>query len=432
METRKRKCRYIVSLILGVSLAHLINFTAVESLRIINPSIPYDFLWRSFYIMGLAFFMSLHLSLFFLYLLEPPNTDAPLPPSDEDLPFISVIIPAYNEEKSIASTIEAVLKSGYPEDKMEVIVVDDGSTDKTAEIARRYPVRLIRNERNMGRGAAIHRGIKSARGEIVVMVDADTYLKRNALKYISSEFQNSRIGAVCGFLIPDKPTGFLGRQQKVEYLLGYAYNKHIRANTGWMLIPSGAFSAYRRELVKDLEATDTIAEDFDMGLYIHERGYNLRYVPWAQAHTDIPLTLPAYLRQRLRWSLGGLQALAKHRHMMMRGKKPSVGLWGLPYHYIMGYAVPPMELLGTAMLLVLPLFTWISWVDVAWLFLWLFSIKFYSLLTLLPARRYAQKITGIKIPLWQLFEYWFAYYYLLLFTTLSGLVTYMKKGCTGW
>ncbi|WP_297523168.1 glycosyltransferase family 2 protein [Thermococcus sp.] len=431
METEKKRF-YLTCLLLGVLSAHFINLIAVRTLNLIGLPFSRHFLWVEFYTMGMAFFMSLNLTLFFVYVFEPPDTNRPPLPGDDELPTVSVVVPAYNEERGIGRAIECILENDYPKDKLEVIVVDDGSTDKTAEIASRYPVRLIRNKKNLRRGGAIYEGIKNAKGDIVITIDADTYPQKGALRYLSSEFQDDNVGAVCGFLIPTESRGFLGRQQTVEYLLGFAYNKHLRANTGWMLIPSGAFSAYRRELLEDSNPIDTLAEDFDMGLHVHKKGYELKYAPWAKARTEVPLTMRGYLRQRLRWSLGGLQVLAKHRDMMMSKQKLSVGFWGLPYHYIIGYVIPPMELLGIAMLPVLPLFSQISWSTVTGLFFWLLLIKLYSLTVLIPARKYAQRITGIRIPFRHLFEYWFVYYYLLLITVLTGLITYMERGDCEW
>ena len=433
METLWRKIFfYSGSLITGVVIAHLLNLIAVITVLFFHPSIPSTLLWIQFYAMGLAFFMSLHFTLLATYIFDIHKMDIIPTFSVNKLPRISVIIPAYNEESSIEKSITAVLSNGYPRNLLEIIVVDDGSTDNTTKIASRYPVRVISHKKNMGRGAAIHTGIKEANGDILVTIDADTIPEHGSIKRLVSTFINPDVGASCGFIIPEGVNGFLKREQRIEYLLGFAFTKPLRSRMGWMLIPSGAFSAYRKSVVFDATPTNTMAEDFDLGLHVHEKGYNVVYMPHARARTMVPTTLHRFVRQRIRWTLGGLQVMAKHRSIMMRSSKPSVSLFGLPYHYLMGYAVPPIEILGMIMLFLLPLTIQVSWEMVTWLGVWLLLIKLYSLPTLLIPRQYAEKLSGIKLPLWQIIEYWLIYYYILIFSTLSGIMTYMKKGTTQW
>ncbi len=220
--------------------------------------------------------------------------------------------------------------------------------------------------------------------------------------------------------------------QWVEYVLGYSYSKLLKSLTGWMLIPSGAFSAYRRSLVADARVDDTLAEDFDLGLHVIRKGYRLYYVWDAVAYTAVPRSLDGFVRQRTRWSVGGLQVLAKHRDMLFNKRYGVVGLFGLPFHYIIGYAVMVMELFGLSFLVVLGLSGVLSLAKLFLITTWLVLLKLYSLTLLAPGALYARRLLGEKIGLHHLLHYWFIYYYLLLYTVVRGLIVYLRELRTGW
>ncbi len=357
--------------------------------------------------------------------------------SPDRLPYISVIIPAYNEEDFIGKTIESVLNSCYPRSKLEVIVIDDGSTDNTYLEALRYPVKIIRHSRNMGRAEAIKTGIKYASNDIVVTIDADTVIHKYALRYLVLAFTDKAVGAVCGRLVVSRNGSILTCGQYVEYALGYAYTKTLRSHTGWMLIPSGAFSAYRKHLIEDTSISDTVAEDFDLGLHVIRKGYRLRYVREAIAYTDIPCRLSDYMRQRIRWCVGGLQVLAKHHDLFLRRKYGIVGLFGLPFHFIIGYAVLVMEFFGLSFLATLailnPLVNYFgSYTTLLALVLWLVLLKLISIVLILPGVHYARNVDGERIGLLSILCYWLIYYYILLYAHVKGIIVYLKRGVTGW
>ncbi len=427
-----------VLLILSIAGAIALNTIAVFIVSTVIGNKYADYLWRQFYVMGFIVFYTLYIYLDLVYILGYKNIrrKTRLPP-DDALPPISIVVPAYNESKRMGRILQSILSSSYPRDKMEIIVVDDGSSDDTYVIASRYPVKVIRHKKNMGRGKAIETGVKEASYDIVVTIDADTLIDRNALKYIATAFMEQGVGGACGRLVVVGDKSVLGYGQYVEYSLGYAFTKTLRSLMGWMLIPSGAFSAYRRSLILDANVADTLAEDFDLGLHIIKKGYRLKYVSEAVAYTEIPRKLGDFIRQRVRWSVGGLQVIAKHHDMFLKRRYGIVGLFGLPFHFIIGYAVLLMEFFGLSFLATLaivnPILNYFtSYTVLLALVLWLFILKIISIVLILPGAHYARKINKEKLYPYNLFCYWIIYYYILLYSHVKGILTYLKEGVTRW
>ena len=247
---------------------------------------------------------------------------------------VSVIVPAYNEEKSIAMSLESLLSQDYG--NYEVVLVDDGSTDKTFEIARRYEgpkVKVIHQE-NKGKAAALNAGINAASGAIVLTVDADTRLNARALTTIARRFSSEpRLGSLSGNVKVDKPRGLLQRLQDVEYATGIGLTRKGQSMLASVMIVPGPIAAFRREVVQMAGgfATDTFAEDFDITLAVLKAGFRVEYDDSAIAYTIAPHGIEDLLKQRRRWYRGMIQVLAKHEDMFLRKKYGVAGLYGIPY-----------------------------------------------------------------------------------------------------
>lgn len=430
-----------ISLIIGgimasYFLALLLNQAVISTMHFLIPGYGYDeYLWFQFHSMGFAILYTLYILLVLTYITYYPRiSEIQKIPGRYDWPRISIIIPAYNEELNLPIVLKALKRLDYPRDKMEVIVVDDGSTDDTARVAEKHGVRVVRHEKNMGRGAAVMTGIREARGEIIVVLDADTKPREDSVKHIVYKLHSvDGLGGVCGRLVPvSSGSRLLGTGQKIEYLLGYAYTKTLRSTMGLMLIPSGAFSAFKKRLVEGIDVSDTLAEDFDLGLSIIERGYRLGYVKEAVAETLAPGSLKDFVSQRVRWSAGGLQVLAKHRHLMLNPSKGIVGLLGIPIHFVLGYVVSIMEFFGYIFMTALLVTGVISSYLGAVLVLWLLLLKLYSIMLLIPSMIYSRRVLGSKVRAVEVTIYWFIYYYLLLYTVVKGVYVYLTKHRIGW
>ena len=248
---------------------------------------------------------------------------------------VTVIVPAYNEEAGIAATVRSALASRHP---TEVIVVDDGSTDRTVEVVRRLrrrlpEIRLIRQE-NAGKAAALNTGLAAARSDLVVMVDGDTILDRDAVGWLVAHFTDAAIGAVSGNAKVGNRRGLLGRWQHIEYVIGFNLDRRVYDVLRCMPTVPGALGAFRRSAVLRVGGVseDTLAEDTDLTMALERDGWRIVYEERALAWTEAPATVGQLWKQRYRWCYGTLQAAWKHRRAVVeRGAAGKLGRRGLPY-----------------------------------------------------------------------------------------------------
>ena len=278
---------------------------------------------------------------------------------------VSVIVPAYNEEKSLGASIESLLSQDY--DNYEVVVVDDGSTDRTLEIAKGFegPKVKVIHQPNAGKAEALNSGIRSCAGAIVLTVDADTRLNRGALKALAQRFgSDTRLGALSGNVKVDSPKGILQRLQEAEYTTGIGLGRKGQSMLSSVMIVPGPIAAFRKEAVEEVNAfsSQTFAEDFDVTLAILRARYKTEYEDRAIAYTMAPKRVGDLLKQRRRWYRGMMQVLAKHEDMVFRPRYGVAGLYGLPY---MWYdTVSPMINLFLALFAVLAGFATGNWAPI--------------------------------------------------------------------
>ena len=244
-------------------------------------------------------------------------------------PGISVVIPAFNEEAGIAATVTSMLRSRYP-GALEVIVVDDGSTDHTAAIVLglRLPgVRLIR-QRNAGKPAALNRGIAEAAFDLLVLVDGDTILAPDALSRLALRMHDPDVGAVSGNTKVANRRGLLGRWQHLEYVMGFNLERRMFDILGAIPTVPGAIGAFHRFALEDVGglSAGTLAEDTDLTMAICRTGWQVVYEPRALAWTEAPSSLRQLWRQRYRWCFGTMQSMWKHkRSVIERGASGRFG-----------------------------------------------------------------------------------------------------------
>ena len=251
---------------------------------------------------------------------------------DNELPKVSVIIPAFNEEKSIGQTIESISKSNYPKRKLEIIVVDDGSNDRTLEIARKYKSKLVKvfSKENGGKGTALNLGISKCNGEIIFSMDADTFVGPNSLKEMTRYFKNPEVMSVTPTMLTHNPKGIYQRIQQAEYLFGLFIRKAFSSVNAVHVTP-GAFSAYRKYFFDKYGGYDeeNITEDLEMSLRIQYEGYSIEYSPEAPAYTITPNNFKELLIQRIRWYTGLMKNTWKYLGIFGRSRG-DLGLFVLP------------------------------------------------------------------------------------------------------
>jgi cellulose synthase/poly-beta-1,6-N-acetylglucosamine synthase-like glycosyltransferase/peptidoglycan/xylan/chitin deacetylase (PgdA/CDA1 family)/spore germination protein YaaH len=232
-------------------------------------------------------------------------------------PPVSVIIAAHNEERVIYRTVAALLESDYPE--FEVIVVDDGSTDETREILRsefgeESSVRILTQSKS-GKAAALNRAIKEAKHEILVTLDADTLFCPSAIGKLVRHFSDPKVAAVSGNVKVGNAKNWIARFQSIEYVCGFNLDRRALDMLNAVSVVPGAAGAWRRSAVVESNghSLDTVAEDTDLTLTLRRQRKVIRYDEDAIAYTEVPETLAALVRQRLRWTFGTLQSVWKHR-----------------------------------------------------------------------------------------------------------------------
>jgi cellulose synthase/poly-beta-1,6-N-acetylglucosamine synthase-like glycosyltransferase len=259
------------------------------------------------------------------------------------LPPVSVVVPAHDEELGIAATLRSLVATGYPD--LEVVVVDDGSTDRTAEVVEGLGlpgVRLVRQD-NAGKPAALMHGIALARHDVLVLVDGDTVFDPGALHELVRPLADPRVGAVSGNTKVGNRRGLLGRWQHIEYVMGFNLDRRMYDLLQCMPTVPGAIGAFRREALQAVGgvSAETLAEDTDVTMAVGRAGWRVVYAEDAVAWTEAPASLGQLWRQRYRWSYGTLQAMWKHRRALVEpGASGRVGRRGLPYLLLFQVLLP--------------------------------------------------------------------------------------------
>jgi cellulose synthase/poly-beta-1,6-N-acetylglucosamine synthase-like glycosyltransferase/spore germination protein YaaH/peptidoglycan/xylan/chitin deacetylase (PgdA/CDA1 family) len=269
----------------------------------------------------------------------------PAPPDHPEFePVVSVLIPAYNEEEVIVYTINSVLESDYP--KLEVIVVDDGSTDGTSELldsqfGQNPAVRII-HQPNSGKPAALSHALAEASSGILITIDADTAVEPNAITKLVRHFANPRVGAVAGNVKVGNRVSWLTRWQALEYVTSQNLEKRAFDLLNCIQVVPGALSAWRAEAINEAGgfSADTVAEDTDLTMTIRRAGWKISYEEEAIGWTDAPETAAVLVRQRFRWTFGTLQAFWKHRDTLGRMKYGTLGWIALPNVFLFQLLLP--------------------------------------------------------------------------------------------
>lgn len=255
---------------------------------------------------------------------------------------VSVIVPAYNEKENIAATVRSLVGSTH---RVEVIVVDDGSTDGTAEIVEglRLPgVRVIRQV-NGGKPAALNTGIAHARHELIVMIDGDTVFAPETVGRLVQPFADAAVGAVAGNAKVANRGGLIARWQHIEYVMGFNVDRRVYDVLRCMPTVPGAIGAFRRRVLLEVGGVsdDTLAEDTDLTMAICRGGWRVVYEETAKAWTEAPATLGQLWRQRYRWSYGTMQSMWKHRHAVLEsGASGRFGRAGLGHLAVFQVLLP--------------------------------------------------------------------------------------------
>jgi cellulose synthase/poly-beta-1,6-N-acetylglucosamine synthase-like glycosyltransferase/peptidoglycan/xylan/chitin deacetylase (PgdA/CDA1 family) len=255
---------------------------------------------------------------------------------------VTVIVPAYNESAGIEAAVRSIVASTHP---VEIIVVDDGSTDGTADIvdALGLPgVTVIRKE-NGGKPSALNAGLQAATHNLVVMVDGDTVFEPDTVHALIQPFADPRVGAISGNTKVANRGGILGAWQHIEYVVGFNLDRRLFDVAECMPTVPGAIGAFRRDALLRVGGVsdDTLAEDTDLTMSLCRDGWRVVYKDDARAWTEAPASLSALWKQRYRWCYGTLQAMWKHRGAVVQGGAAGkLGRRGLGYLLVLQVLLP--------------------------------------------------------------------------------------------
>lgn len=239
---------------------------------------------------------------------------------------ITILIPCYNEEKTIKKCVEScLLQTRMPD---EIIVVDDGSTDKTAEILKSFgrKIRVIKTPKNTGnKSGAQEFGLRYVKGDIFVMTDADTILHCNFVRRMEAKFANKNVAAVAGY-VKSLKENWLTACREIDYVVTQEIHKKAQSHIDAIYVIPGCSCAFRTDVFREHITFDhdTITEDLDFTYKLHELGFRISFEPKAIVYTQDPTTLRSYSKQMTRWYSGGWQNLMKHRNVLF--KKSSTAL----------------------------------------------------------------------------------------------------------
>src|SRR3989344_5860927 len=257
-------------------------------------------------------------------------------------PSVSILIPAYNEGKTITKTIKSVLNLDYPKDKLEIIVINDSSTDNTANMVKKFKeVKLIYNKhRGAGKASALNTGLKYANGELFAVIDADSEIEKYSLKNLISYFEDNKTGSVISSIKIRNPKNIYHHIQRLEYILA-TFIRKLMSKIDTLHITPGVLSVYRTRLIKKLGGFDekNITEDLEIALRLRANNYSVKMSPDSITYTRIPSDFKELWHQRIRWFRGFIYNNLKYKKMFMNKKYGAIGRFQLPLNVLTFFTI---------------------------------------------------------------------------------------------
>jgi cellulose synthase/poly-beta-1,6-N-acetylglucosamine synthase-like glycosyltransferase len=254
-------------------------------------------------------------------------------------PFVSIIISAYNEEKHIKETIENKLNLEYPKNKFEIIVVSDGSIDKTDEIVQQLNgsnILFIRQEPRQGKTAALNMAVTKAKGDIIVFSDANSIYSENALKELVANFSDNSVGYVTGKMVYVNPDGSIIGDGCSVYMKYENYLRKIETAIGSVVGVDGGIDAIRKELFSPMRPDQL--PDFVLPLKVIDKGHRVIYESAALLNEQALNRSNDEYKMRVRVSLRALNAIRDMRHLL-NPFKYGLFAWQFMSHKLLRYCV---------------------------------------------------------------------------------------------
>lgn len=383
---------------------------------------------------SIAFF-SLFTVLFFILLFIKYRARIHKKPEARDWrPTVSIVIPAYNEAQHISETIESVLSMDYPEELLDVIVVDDGSTDSTLEIAKRFEPKVrVFTKPNAGKGAALNFGLRHAKGKLVATMDADSAVTPGTIRELLPLFVDEEVMAVTPAVKVKPKNKLISELQRIEYLM-ILFSRKLLSFIDAVPVTPGPFSMFRKKVFDEIGGFDehNLVEDQEICLRIQSANYKVRSSMSAIVYTEAPQNMKDLLKQRVRWQRGGLRNYWRYR-FLIRPEYGDFGMFFVPLNYITIIAFFLILGLMVHAFLATPYYTKYIWVD---------SISMgIGLITIIGALVIASTLLWLylsvrafneKIPLHNLILFLAFYWYLMVGYNVLTAVAEIRREPFSW
>lgn len=392
-------------------------------------------------------YFALFVSLFFL-LTFVESRERIKSPKPKKLPAVSIIVPAHNEEKTIAQTLRSIQKLNYPKNKLEVVLVDDGSTDRTAGIAKKFKGVRVFSKPQGGKASALNYGIEKAKYQTILTLDADCIPSPNLLQKLVAHLQNPRVVCVLPALKVWRPRKLVEKMQVVEYAIA-AFIRKLATFIHSLNVAPGA-ALFRKKFFEKYGGFEegNLTEDFEIGLRVQARNYDIAYALDSFVLTRVPSSFSKLFRQRVRWNYGMLENLKKYSFMfglrygdlgvffmpvMLLAMSISIALLLYMLASFLWNSLHSLQLLS---LVAFDLGFWISSFSLASLLSTIFSTNFFLLVVLLVVGALiyllAKKSLGVKKFKLEFPIYLFLYGWLLAFFCLVGLIYFLLGRRPSW
>lgn len=344
-----------LGLFLIFSILCAISFYSVINLQQILITAQSEFL-KTGAILIMAFTMIIifrYLALLFFSILKTIKSSVKTTNKENNTFKVSIIVPAFNEEMVIIKSIQSLMTQTYP--YIEIIVVDDGSTDLTFKLAKKLEFKRgnrslrVLTKPNGGKAEALNLGISQSSGDLIMVVDSDSKLSDNAIELMVDYFNKEEIGAVAGSVYISNRVNTLTKLQALEYIEGLNMVRNGQAFFQLVSIIPGPIGMFRKSALKDVGGyeSDTFAEDADLTMKLISHGYKIEFEAEALAYTEAPEELLDLIKQRYRWTRGILQSLKKHKSKLwsvFKSPATSFVLWYMLFEAIFW---PIFDIFGT-------------------------------------------------------------------------------------
>jgi len=355
-----------------ISIGDLINEKKAQLMPVVPNNKAYNLIQANYYIAEFGFWASLILYRVFIicivlsllrilffavlaireFLKDSKQSRTPW----KEMPYIDIIVPAYNEEVNAINSVNNLLKLTYP--NFNIVFVDDGSTDSTyskvsAAFADNLKVKVF-TKPNGGKASALNFGISQSTAEFLLCIDADTYLVPGSLSLLVRHFEDEQTGAVAGNVKVGNEVNILTKWQSIEYITSQNFDRNAYANINAITVVPGAIGLFRKKAIEDAGGftSDTFAEDCDLTIRILRAGYVIKNENKAIALTEAPETLKMFLKQRFRWNFGVMQSFWKNRDALFNSDYGSLGWVALPNILIFQIMIPFISPFADALMLI--------------------------------------------------------------------------------